>query len=191
MKLKDILKIFKKAGALLEGHFQLSSGLHSSQYLQCALILQYPKYSRMLCKELAGYFKKDRVTCVVAPALGGIVVSYEVARVLNARSIFTEREDGKMTLRRNFKIMPEDRVLVVEDVITTGLSTNEVIEVVKSSNAKLVGVGSLVNRSGKKIDFGVKSKSLINLNLPNFPPEDCPMCKKGIEIRKPGTRQII
>lgn len=190
MQEREILKIFKDSGAILKGHFKLSSGLHSSDYLQCALVLQFPGYTEKLCRDLANHFKADRPTCIIAPALGGIVVSYEVARLLGARSIFTEREAGKMTFRRGFKVFAEDRVLVVEDVITTGLSTNEVIEVVRSSGAKLVGVGSIVNRSGKDIDFGVKSKSLIKLNLPNFFPETCPLCKKGIELVKPGSRQI-
>lgn len=188
MREKDILDIFKKTGALLKGHFKLSSGLHSGDYLQCALVLQYPEYAERLCFQLAAYFKKDKPTCVVAPALGGVVVSYEVARALGVRSIFTERKDGKMLLGRGFGISPGDKVLVVEDVITTGLSTKEVLDVVKSKGADITGVGSIVDRSGKNIDFGVKSVSLIKLDLPVFPPENCPLCKKGVEITKPGSR---
>jgi orotate phosphoribosyltransferase len=184
----EILKIFKKTGALLKGHFKLSSGLHSGDYLQCAIVLQHPRHAEKLCSQIATYFKKDEPTCVVAPALGGVIISYEVARALGARSLFTERVDGKMTLRRGFDIKKEDRILVVEDVITTGLSTKEVLDVVKSKGAEIIGVGSIVDRSGKKIDFGVKSNSLIKLDLPVFPPESCPLCKKGIEITKPGSR---
>ena len=188
MKKEEILKIFEETRALLKGHFRLSSGLHSGDYLQCALVLQHPEYAGKLCSQLAENFKKDKPTCVVAPALGGVVVSSEVPRSLGVRSLFTERKDGKMVLRRGFDIKPEDRVLVVEDVITTGLSTKEVLEVVKSFSATIVGVGSIIDRSGKKIDFGVKSISLLKLDLPVFPPEECPLCKKGIEITKPGSR---
>lgn len=188
MEEKEILKIFEKTQALLKGHFKLSSGLHSGEYLQCARVLQYSKYTERLCSELASYFKGDKPTSVVAPALGGVIVSYEIARALGVRSLFTERKDGKMVLKRGFKIKPEDRVLVVEDVITTGLSTKEVLDVVKETGATIIGVGSIVDRSGKKIDFGVKSISLIKLDLPVFPPEKCPLCQKGIEITKPGSR---
>ncbi|MBU1005979.1 MAG: orotate phosphoribosyltransferase [Candidatus Omnitrophica bacterium] len=188
MKDKEILDIFTNTGALLKGHFRLSSGLHSGDYLQCALVLQYPEYAGGLCAKLAALFKDAKPTCVVAPALGGVTVSYETARALGVRSMFTERKDGKMVLKRGFTIKPDDRVLVVEDVITTGLSTKEVLEVVRSYGAKVVGVGSIVNRSGKDIDFGVRSASLINLDLPVFPPENCPLCEKGIEITKPGSR---
>jgi orotate phosphoribosyltransferase len=188
MKEKDILKLFEDTGALLSGHFRLSSGLHSGNYFQCALLLQYPDIAEKLCKELASYFKKDKPTCVVAPALGGVVVSYETARALAVKSLFTERVEGKMTLRRGFELKKEDRVLVVEDVITTGLSTGEVLEVVKSKGAQIIGVGCVVNRSGKTLDFGVKLKSLANLDFPAYKPEECPLCKKGIEIIKPGSR---
>ena len=188
MKEKDVLKLFEDTGALLSGHFRLSSGLHSGNYFQCALLLQYPDIAGKLCKELASYFKDDKPTCVVAPALGGVVVSYETARALAVKSLFTERVEGKMTLRRGFELKKEDRVLVVEDVITTGLSTNEVLEVVKSKGAKIIGVGCVVNRSGKILDFGVKLKSLANLDFPAYKPEECPLCKKGIDIIKPGSR---
>jgi orotate phosphoribosyltransferase len=188
MKEKAILKLFEDTGALLSGHFRLSSGLHSGNYFQCALLLQYPDIAGKLCKELASYFKGDKPTCVVAPALGGVIVSYETGRALGVKSLFTERVEGKMTLRRGFELKKEDRVLVVEDVITTGLSTSEVLEVVKSKGAKIIGVGCVVNRSGKTLDFGVKLKSLANLDFPAYKPEECPLCKKGVEIIKPGSR---
>lgn len=188
MKENEILKIFEDTQALLKGHFKLSSGLHSDTYFQCALLLQYPDIAEKMCRELAGLFRADKPTLVVAPALGGVVVSYETARALGVRAVFTERVDGKMTLRRNFSITPQDRVLVVEDVITTGLSTKEVIEVMNTAGAKLIGVGSIVDRSGKTLDFGVKLKSLIKLEVCVFQPNDCPLCKKGIGITKPGSR---
>ncbi len=185
---KTILNIFNKTGALLTGHFKLSSGLHSEKYLQCALVLQYPKYARLLCSELAKKFKKEKPTVVIGPALGGIIVSYEVARALNCRSIFAERQEGKLILRRNFTIGKKDRALVVEDVVTTGLSTKEVIALVKEAGAKLVGVGSIVDRSSSKIDFGIKFKSLIKVKVNTYTEYDCPLCKKGIPWIKPGSR---
>lgn len=185
---KEILELFEKTGALLKGHFKLSSGLHSGNYFQCALLLQYPETAEKLCKQLAGYFKDDKPTCVVAPALGGVIVSYETARALKVKSLFTERVEGRMTLRRGFELKKEDRVVVVEDVITTGLSTNEVIEVVKSKGARIIGVGCIVDRSGKAIDFGVKLKSLIKLDFPTYKSEECLLCKDGVKITKPGSR---
>ena len=189
MEQNEILKIFEEKGALLKGHFRLSSGLHSGLYLQCAGILQYPEYAETLCSKLAEYFKEDNPTCVVSPALGGVIVSHETARALRVRALFTERKDGKMVLRRGFQISPDDRVLVVEDVITTGLSTREVLDVVKSTEATIIGVGSIVNRGGK-VDFGenIKLVSLVELDIPVFSPEECPLCKKGIKINKPGSR---
>ena len=188
MKEIDILNLFKETGALLSGHFRLSSGLHSGNYFQCALLLQNPDIAEKICQQLAGYFKDDKPTCVVAPALGGIIVSYETARSLGVKSLFAERVEGKMTLRRGFELKKEDRVLVVEDVITTGLSTSEVLEAVKSIGAKIIGVGCIVDRSGKILDFGVKLKSLVRLNFLTYKPEECPLCKNGIEIKKPGSR---
>ena len=188
MNEQEILSLFKETGALLSGHFRLSSGLHSGNYFQCALLLQNPDIAEKMCSQLASYFKDDKPTCVVAPALGGVIVSYETARALGVKSLFTERVEGKMTLRRGFEIKKEDRVLVVEDVITTGLSTGEVLEAVKLTGAKIIGVGCIVDRSGKELDFGVKLKSLIKLNFPTYKPEECPLCKKGVEITKPGSR---
>ena len=189
MKPDEVLEIFKKTNALLKGHFKLSSGLHSEQYLQCALVLQHPEYAGQLCGELAKKFIKEKPTVVVAPALGGVFVSYEVARALGCRSLFTEREDGRMTLRRGFTISPSDKALVVEDVVTTGGSTKEVIEVVRQNGAQLVGVGAIVDRSSEKIDFGAKFESLLKIKVETFKPEDCPLCAKGIPVVKPGSRK--
>jgi orotate phosphoribosyltransferase len=184
----EILKIFQETGALQEGHFKLSSGLHSGQYMQCALALQYPDHAARLCAELASKFENEKITVVIGPALGGIVVSCEVAKALGARSIFTEREDGKMALRRGFSIDKEDRVLVVEDVVTTGKSTKEVLEVLKERGADIIGVGALIDRS-EDIDFKERFTSLLKIGIPTFKPEDCPLCRDGVSIKKPGSRR--
>ena len=186
--MKEILDIFKKTGAILEGHFELSSGLHSGEYLQCARILQYPRYAEKLCGALAGKFRNEKINTVIAPALGGILVSHEVARALGARALFTERVDGRMVLRRGFELGKENNVLIVEDIVTTGLSTREVVETVKSSGANPVGVGCLVDRSKKAVDFGVPFRSLLEIDIPTFKPEACPLCKKKIPLVKPGSR---
>ncbi|MEK6733327.1 MAG: orotate phosphoribosyltransferase [Candidatus Omnitrophota bacterium] len=188
MKKQEILSLFKETGALLSGHFRLSSGLHSGNYFQCALLLQNPDIAEKICSELASFFKEDKPTCVVAPALGGVIVSYETGRVLGVKSLFTERVEGKMTLRRGFELKKEDKALVVEDVITTGLSTSEVLDVVRAAGASIIGVGCIVDRSGKTLNFGVKLKSLVRLDFPAYKPEECPLCKKGIGITKPGSR---
>lgn len=173
---------------MLKGHFKLTSGLHSSQYLQCALVLQNPKYVERLCGELASRFKDDNASVVIGPALGGIIVSYEVARALGCRSIFAERQNGSMALRRGFYIDKKDKILVVEDVVTTGSSTKEVIEIVKKSGAHLAGVGAIVDRS-KSIDFGEKFISLLKVDIPTFNPQDCPLCRDKVELLKPGSRR--
>ena len=185
----EILDIFEKTGAMLKGHFKLSSGLHSGSYLQCARVLQHPRHAGELCKILAEKFKNEPPTAVIAPALGGIIVSYEVARELNVKSLFTERVDGKMTLRRGFELTKNDKVLVVEDVITTGLSTKEVIETVKSFGSYVVGVGCVVDRSLGGLDFGTQFKSVVKMNIPSFNQENCPLCAEKIPIIKPGSRK--
>lgn len=184
---KAVLKIFKTSGALLSGHFKLSSGMHSSQYLQCALVLQNPKYAESLCKALAQKFRDERIDVVVGPALGGVVVSYETARALGCRSVFTERKDKTMVLRRGFEIKKNERVLIVEDVVTTGGSTKEVLSIIKGLGANIIGVGSLVDRS-KNIDFNVKFESLLKMDVPLFKEEECPLCKDNMPITKPGSR---
>jgi len=184
----EILKIFKDCGALLEGHFLLSSGLHSSQYLQCALVLQHPAHAERLCTLLAQPFQGQGIEVVAAPALGGIIVAHEVARALGARALFTERAEGRMTLRRGFQIASGERTLVVEDVITTGGSTREVIHVIEEYGGKVVGVGCLVDRSGES-PFEVERYSLAHLEIPNYPAATCPLCKEGRPVVKPGSRQ--
>jgi len=185
---RQILDIFKETNAILDGHFVLSSGFHSPQYLQCARVLEHPKHAYSLCGLLAEKFESEKPNVVVAPAIGGIIVSHEVARSLGARSLFTERVESKMALRRGFELKEEDRVLVVEDVVTTGLSTNEVIEVVRHAGSKLVGVGCLVDRSKGKVNFAPRFETLIRLDIPIFTPEECPLCKKGTPVTKPGSR---
>lgn len=186
----QIMKLLKATGALLKGHFELSSGLHSDQYLQCALVLQHPEYASLLCEELASRFKDDLVDVVCGPALGGIIVSYEVARALKARSIFCERQGDLMSLRRGFSVGRNDRVLVVEDVVTTGGSVKEIIKTVRENEGKVVGVGAIADRSNGAVDFDVRFERLLSLDIQNFPPKDCPLCKEGLPIHKPGSRTI-
>jgi orotate phosphoribosyltransferase len=184
----EILDIFRKHSAVLEGHFVLSSGLHSNRYIQCALVLQHPQVAGELCAELAAKVRHLGASVVAAPALGGVIVSHEVARALGVRALFTERQDGAMTLRRGFTLAPGEPTLVVEDVITTGLSTRETIAAVEQAGGKVVGVGSLIDRSGGAVDFGLPKASLVNLAVENYKPEACPLCKAAIPAVKPGSR---
>ena len=186
---KEVLELFEKHNALLTGHFKLSSGLHSEKYLQCALILQYPDIAERLSRALAKRFSKEKIDVVIGPALGGITLAYEVARALGVRGIFTERHEQKMVLRRGFFIKGGEKALVTEDVVTTGGSTKEVIEVVKSLGGIVVGVGSIIDRSGGKIDFGTRFESLATIKVETFTEGVCPLCREGIAITKPGSRK--
>jgi orotate phosphoribosyltransferase len=186
----EILGIFKKTEALLEGHFLLTSGRHSNVYFQCAKVLQYPAYMEKICSNIAEYFLNYEIDTVISPAIGGIIVGQEVARQLNKRSIFAEREDKLLTLRRGFSLEPGEKVLVCEDVVTTGGSVFEVIDIVKKSGAVVVGVGCIVNRSNGKVDFGYPHKSAVMLDAVSFPVDDCELCKKGLPVVKPGSRKI-
>jgi len=190
MTSKEVLDIYKKTGALLTGHFLLSSGLHSEQYLQSALVLQQPDIATKLCAALADNFKNSGIEVVIAPALGGVFVSHETARALRVRALFAERVNGELTLRRGFAIKPAERVLVVEDVITTGKSTKETIEVVKKAGGVVVAAGALVDRSGGKADIGVTCRSLVTLTVPAYTADACPMCKAGSTPTKPGSRGL-
>lgn len=188
-----VFSIFRKSGALLEGHFQLTSGLHSSQYFQCAKVLQYPEYAIELCGGIARHFRDLNPEVVVAPALGGIVVGQEVGRQLGVRTIFTERKDGTMQLRRGFEIRRAERVLVCEDVVTTGGSVREVIDIVNSFGGEVAGVGFVVDRSNGAVRFrtskGGRQYALVEVEVVTYKPGECPLCAKGIEVQKPGSRQ--
>jgi len=185
-----LLNLFKQTGALLEGHFQLRSGLHSSLYIQCALVLQYPEHADFIGRALAAKFRDDRVDAVVAPAIGGIIVAHETARAIGARALFSEREAGVMTLRRGFRLSRGERVLVVEDVVTTGGSTRETIQAVIDGDGVVVGAGSIVDRSAGAVDVGVRRQALLSLDVTAYQPEDCLLCKEGVPVVKPGSRVL-
>lgn len=185
---REALALYEKTGALMHGHFRLTSGLHSDVYLQSALVLQYPAYAQALGAALAAPFREARVATVLAPAIGGILVAHEVARALGARALFTERENGAMTLRRGFTLGPGERCLVVEDVITTGGSTREVIACVERHAGLLVGVGALIDRSGGAARFSVEHVALARVTATAWPPEACPLCRTGGLAVKPGSR---
>ena len=186
----EILQIFKNTGALLEGHFLLTSGRHSNLYFQCAKVLQYPEYTEKICRNIVEHFKNYNIDTVISPAIGGIIVGQEVARQLNKKSIFAEREDKSLSLRRGFFLEKGEKVLVCEDVITTGGSVFEVIEIVKNFGAEVVGVGSIVDRSNGKVNFGYPQISAIKMEVVSFLSEDCELCKKNIPLVKPGSRKI-
>ena len=190
---EEVLQTFSDCGALLTGHFLLTSGLHSPRYLQCALVLQHPPIAEKLGSALAAEAKADDsigpIDLVVAPALGGVIVAHEVARALGVRALFTERQDSTMTLRRGFQLNPGERCFVVEDVVTTGGSTREVIEVVRALGGIVAGAGSLIDRSGGAVDLGVPRHALAVLEVPTYKPEDCPLCKEGTTAIKPGSRK--
>lgn len=189
---EHLLSVFRDSKALLEGHFQLTSGLHSDRYFQCAKVLQYPRYAELLCGEIAKRFRAAAIDVVIAPALGGIVVGQEVGRQLGTRTLFTERKEGVMELRRGFAITPGERVLVCEDVVTTGGSVKEVIRIVTQNGGKVAGTGYIVDRSGGKVQFsmepGAAQFSLIRMDVIAHPPETCPWCAQGIPVVKPGSR---
>lgn len=185
---EKLLSMFRKSSALRRGHFELSSGLHSGHYFQCAQVLQYTKQCAIICKELAGRFKQLKPTAVIGPAIGGILVAYETARQLGVRAIYAERVDAEMALRRGFMLTKKDRVIVVEDAITTGESARKVIELVEACGAKVLGVGAVVDRSGGKVKFGqYRFVKLFSLAFENFRHHDCPLCSEKIPLVHPGS----
>ena len=184
----ELLDLYRRSGALLEGHFRLTSGLHSSGYLQCALVLQHPQHAEALGRAIADRVRDLRTTVVLSPALGGVVIGHEVGRALGVRAIFAERQDGALALRRGFTLDPGDRVLVVEDVMTTGGSTRETMQVAKAAGGQVVGAASIVDRSGGTISFDVPFTSLLAIALPTYEPEKCPLCAQGLPVVKPGSR---
>ena len=186
------LDLFRETGAYLRGHFQLTSGLHSSEYLQCARVLQHPTHAAKFGAELAASLRNlagaEKITVVVAPAMGGLIIGHEVARALDARFVFTERENGKMTLRRGFALQPNEAAVIVEDVITTGGSTREVVEIIQAAGAKPLAAGSIIDRSAGKADVGVPRVALATLDAVAYPPDFCPLCREGLPVVKPGSR---
>jgi orotate phosphoribosyltransferase len=192
MTKEEVLRLFKDTGALLEGHFQLSSGLHSPQYFQCAKVLQHPQHAEVLCREIAQHFQGMKVDVVISPALGGIVVGQEVARQLGARSIFAERADGILQLRRGFEIKTAERVLACEDVVTTGGSIGEVLDIVKKRGGSIVGKACIVDRTGGEPESGHREPlfSLLKMEVVTYKPADCPLCRQNIPLVKPGSRSV-
>jgi len=187
---EELLQMFRETGVLMEGHFRLTSGRHSPLFLQCAKLLQHPLYAERVSRALAGLFAGEPIDLVVGPALGGIILAYEIARALGARAMFAEREEGKMTLRRGFTISPGERALVVEDAVTTGGSVNEVMELVTLNGGRVVGIGMLVDRSGGKVEFGVPARALVNLEIPSFSPAECPQCREGLPLVTPKSGRV-
>jgi orotate phosphoribosyltransferase len=194
-QLDAVLGAFFETGAYLRGHFRLTSGLHSPEYLQCALVLQHPRHAEHFGRLLAAEFRRVdptlSIAVVAAPAIGGLIIGHEVARTLGARFIFTERDaTGKMVLRRGFSIEPGETVVVVEDVVTTGGSSREVIEILQKAGARLVAAGSIIDRSGGGVDLGIPRVALKTLKVVAYPPDDCPLCRDGNPVVKPGSRPV-
>ncbi len=186
-----VIEVLKEAGVLLEGHFLLTSGRHSNKYLQCAKIFQNSKYAEELCEDLAQQFKEDNIDVVIGPAMGAVQMAYVVSHHMGTPNYFTERVDGKMVLRRGFSLKEGQRVLIVEDVVTTGGSVKEVMDIVRELKGVVAGVGAIVDRTGGAIDFGVPFKSVISMKVESFDASDCPICKEGkIDLVKPGSRAI-
>lgn len=186
----QLLDLFRKSGALLEGHFRLSSGLHGSDYMQSALVLQQPASAAVLGEAIAARVSHLRPTVVLSPALGGIIIGHEVARALGVRGVFAERQDGVLTLRRGFVLSESDRVLVVEDVLTTGRSTRETMQVATAAGGRVVGAAAIVDRSGGLATLDVPFGALLEYALPTFEPDRCPLCAQGVPVVKPGSRPV-
>lgn len=185
----ELLDLFRRSGALLEGHFRLSSGLHSTGYLQCALVLSRPHEAEMLGRAIAELVRPLRPTVVLSPALGGVVIGHEVGRALGVRALFAERQDGVLTLRRGFSLNDADRVVVIEDVVTTGGSTRETIQVATAAGGHVIGAASIVDRSGGRPSLDVPYFALLDVALPTYEPAACPLCAQGLPAVKPGSRQ--
>ncbi|MCG0238295.1 MAG: orotate phosphoribosyltransferase [Firmicutes bacterium] len=186
MQPDEVLAILRETGVIREGHFLLTSGMHSDRFLLLAQVLQYPRHAERLCREMAEPFREAGVEVVVGPAVGGIILAYEVARALGARAIFAEKvEGGGMALRRGFQLRPGERVLVVEDAISTGGSVRKVLDAIAPFGPEVVGVSALVDRTGGQVDFGVPTRAVLTLSVPAWPPEACPLCRAGVELVRP------
>ena len=183
----EVKELLLKHGAILEGHFLLTSGLHSGMYVEKFQVLQYPKATEKLCEGFAEKFKDEKIDVVIGPVTGGIILAHETAKHFGTRAIFAERDNGRMTIKRGFEIQPGERVLIVEDIVTTGGSVMEVIDVVREWGGIVAGVAMLVDRSGGTVDFGVPAKALLTLKIDTFIPENCPLCKQGIPMTKRGS----
>ena len=190
IKKEKALEIFEKTEALLNGHFLLTSGLHSPQYFQCAKVLQYPSYTELFCLEIVKNFKGEHIDCVISPAIGGIIVGQECARLIGCRALFAERENGVMSLRRGFELKHDERVMVVEDVVTTGGSVQEVIELVCGAGAEVAGIGFIVDRSNGKRLFDLPAFSVLKMDVVTYQPDNCPLCAEGLPLIKPGSRKL-
>jgi orotate phosphoribosyltransferase len=188
---EPFLDLFRRSGALLEGHFRLTSGLHSAGYLQCALVLQDPVTAELLGRAIAERTNTLRATVVLSPALGGVIIGHEVGRALGVRAIFAERQDGALMLRRGFSLSESDRVLVVEDVLTTGGSTRETMQVARAAGAHVVGAAAIVDRSAGAVHLDVPFHALLGIDLPTFEPDRCPLCAQGLAVVKPGSRPVM
>jgi orotate phosphoribosyltransferase len=188
MTQSEVLDLFRHSGALLEGHFRLSSGLHSDRYLQSALVLQHPDFAEQLGRALAARLEHLQPTAILSPALGGIVIGQEVGRALQIRALFAERQDGALSLRRGFTLSPSDRVVVVEDVITTGGSTRETVAVAEAAGAHVMGAAAIIDRGSDPGRLDMPLQALVRMEVPAYPPESCPLCAKGVPVTKPGSR---
>lgn len=185
----ELIKLLEEIGAIRQGHFELSSGRHSGTYIQCALVLQYPNHAEELGRAIAEQVRDLEVSCVVSPALGGLIIGQEVARALVVRAIFVERgRSGQMTMRRGFELKPGERVLVVEDVWTTGGSTRETIGVVEQASGLVVAAGAIIDRSGGRLELNVPARALLELDVPSYELDDCPLCRGGSIAMRPGSR---
>jgi orotate phosphoribosyltransferase len=188
---EKVMEIFERSNALLKGHFLLSSGRHSDIYFEKFQVLQYPQYVEILCSMLAQRFGEEKIDLVVGPTTGGIIIAYQVGKHLATRAIFAEIEDDKRVFKRGFQIKEGERTLIVDDVMTTGGSVNEVVDLVEKHKAKIVGVGVLLDRSGGKIPFNYRFEALATVTAESFDPPDCPLCKENIPLVKPGSRKLL
>jgi len=188
MDAADVMARLKETGAFQTGHFLLSSGMHSPQYVQCALLLQYPEHAAAVGTALARRFRGSRPQVVIGPAYGGMIIAHEVARALRARALFAERVEGKFELRRSFTLAPGERVLIVEDVVTTGAAVREVMRVAERHGGTVVGIGAIVDRSAGPPAFDCPFETLVSLEAPAYAPSGCGLCRQGIPVVKPGSR---